>query len=377
MSKAAELANLIGNINAGGGGVNRNVIINGAMNVAQRGTSATNPGGGYATLDRFRMSQNSSGLGNFVMSQDASAPTGSGFSKSLKLVKDGATTMGSGNSAYIHYNAEGLDVQHLCYGTSDAKPVTISFWVKSSIAGTYGLSLGDGAANRGNVQTYAISATNTWEYKSVTFVGDTGAVIPNDNTAGFSIHWVLGAGTNYHETSLNAWTATHKLSTSSQTQWPQTDDAEFYLTGCQAEVGQNPTEFEHEPFGRTYEKCERYFQKSHIHSEVPGSAQNGGSGTYLGAVVTMSNYNTQYGQLMYHYEQFRTKMRAAPTAVAYNLYSGTAARIGHYNSGDDHTVSYAHQSENGFRAYATSVNAYGNNNGGDHYQFHYTADAEL
>ena len=70
-------------------------------------------------------------------------------------------------------------------------------------------------------------------------------------------------------------------------------------------------------------------------------------------------------------------MRAAPTAVVYNVYSGTAARIGHYNSGDDHTASYAHQSENGFRTYATSVNAYGNNNGGDHYQFHYTADAEL
>ena len=297
MSKAAELASLIGNINAGGGGVGRNIIINGAMTVAQRGTSATNPGGGYATLDRFRMSQNSSGLGNFVMSQDASAPTGSGFSKSLKLVKSGATSIGSGNSAYIHYNAEGLDVQRLCYGTSDAKPVTISFWVKSSVAGTYGLSLGDGAANRGNVQTYAISATNTWEYKSVTFVGDTGAVIPNDNTAGFSIHWVLGAGTNYHETSLNTWTATHKLSTSSQTQWTETDAATFYLTGCQAEVGQNATEFEHEPFETTMRKCKRYYYKyggQQSFEHIPGIGQG-----------NASTFSTHY--------QYPVEMRAAPT----------------------------------------------------------------
>lgn len=247
---------------AQGSSGNKNIIINGAMQVSERATSATNPGGGYATLDRYRMSQNSSGLGNFVMAQQTDGPGGTtGLVKCLKLTKDGATTMGSGNSAYIHYTAEGQDVQHLCYGSSDAKQVTISFWVKSSVAGTYGLSLGDGAASRGSVQTYAINATNTWEYKSVTFVGDTGAAIPNDNTAGFSIHWVLGAGTDYHETSTNTWTATHKLSTSSQTQWTQTDAATFFLTGCQAEVGDTATAFEHESFYTTLRKCQRYFQK--------------------------------------------------------------------------------------------------------------------
>ena len=257
MSKCAELANLIGNINAGGGGVGRNLFINGAMQVAQRSTSADNGGGGYQTVDRLRHSQNSSGLGNYNSAQVADAPTG--FNKSFKFTKDGATSMGSGNSAYFQQNIEGQNLQHLKYGTSDAVPLTASFYVKSSLTGTFGLSLEENGNSRSNVQTYTISSANTWELKSVTFVGDTASALANDNTNELSLRFAIGVGSNYQTSSTNTWASGDKLGTSSQTQLTETDNATFFLTGVQLEVGQNPTEFEHEPIERTLLKCKRYF----------------------------------------------------------------------------------------------------------------------
>ena len=258
MSKAAELANLIGNINAGGGGVGRNLFINGAMQVAQRSTSVDNGGGGYQTVDRLRHSQNSSGLGNYNSAQVADAPTG--FNKSFKFTKDGATSMGSGNSAYFQQNIEGQNLQHLKYGTSDAVPLTASFYVKSSLTGTFGLSLEENGNSRSNVQTYTISSANTWEFKSVTFVGDTASALANDNTNELSLRFAIGVGSDYQTSSTNTWASGDKLGTSSQTQLTETDNATFFLTGVQLEVGQNPTEFEHEPFDTTFRKCQRYYE---------------------------------------------------------------------------------------------------------------------
>jgi hypothetical protein len=253
MSIARNLANLIGNINAGGGGVNRNLIINGSMDVAQRGTSATNPGGGYATVDRYRHSQNSSGLGNFTSEQVTDAPDGSGLTKSFKFTKSGATTMGSGQSAFIEQYIEEKNCQILEYGTSDAKTTTLSFYVKSSLTGTFGVSLArldsGGSFTHSHVKTYTISSANTWEYKSVTITGNT-----SQNLVGITslnVRFCLGAGTDRQATA-DTWHSSDEHTTSAQTQLPQTDGATWQLTGVQLEVGQNPTEFEHEPFERTF-----------------------------------------------------------------------------------------------------------------------------
>ena len=134
MSKAAELAALIGSQTALS---NRNLVINGAMQVAQRGTSATNPGGGYNTLDRWRFSQNSSGLGNFTAAQSTDVPSGEGFSASLKMTNGSAKTVTSAMTAFIETKFEGQDVQQLKYGTSSAESVTLSFYVRSSVTGTF------------------------------------------------------------------------------------------------------------------------------------------------------------------------------------------------------------------------------------------------
>ena len=379
MSKAAELASLIGNINAGGGGVNRNVIINGAMNVAQRGTSTTGLGGNganYSTVDRFYTYANGT-AGRFTMTQDSSAPDG--FANSLKLDCTTAdTSIAAAEQLVLAQVIEGQNLQHLNKGTSSALPVAVSFYVKGNASATYMCALIDNDNSR--MSTKQFSVTTDWTRITINVPADTTGALDDDNAGSFNLNFYLHAGSNltggtYTASTWGASTDANRAVGISS--FFDSTDRTFFITGVQLEIGQNPTEFEHEPFDQTYLKCERYYQKSYIHSEAPGGAQSNGSGTYLGGVVTMSNYNSQYNQQLYHYEQFRTKMRAAPTAVVYNIYSGTAARLMHYPSGDDHTMSYAHQSENGFRVYATSVNAYGNNNGGDHYAFHYTADAEL
>lgn len=235
----------------------RNLLDNGDMQIFQRATSATNPGGGYDTVDRWRSSQNSSGLGNYNAEKSTDTPVG--FGSSYKLTKSGATTQGSGNSAYIQQYIEGQNVQHLQYGSSNAKKLTASFHVKSSVTGTYGVTLNDGMNTKSNVQTFTISSANTWEYKTVTFNGDTATAIPNDNTPGLSLIFALGVGSDRQTSSTNTWVSGDKLSTSSQTQWTQTDGATFFLTGCQLEVGETATEFEHLPFSEQLNRCKRHY----------------------------------------------------------------------------------------------------------------------
>ena len=360
---------------AQGSSGNKNLIHNGAMLVHQKGATIT-LSGLTPNLDRFTSYK--SNAGTQTVEQSTDVPTGEGFKNSLKAtctVADGSIAVGDRVS--VIQRLEGQHCAHLMWGTANAKTVTLSFFVKSSVTGTHGGAFGNGSDNRAYPFTYTISSANTWERKTITVPGDTTGTWATDNTRSIQICWGLGVGTTNSGTA-GAWEAADRNSaTGATTGFLTTVNSTFFLTGVQLEVGSVATAFEHEPFAQTYEKCERYYQKSYIHSEAPGGAQSNGSGTYLGGVITMSNYNSQYNQQLYHYEQFRTKMRAAPTAVVYNIYSGAAANIMHYPSGDNHTATYAHQSENGFRVYATSVNAYGNNNGGDHYAFHYTANAEL
>ena len=239
----------------------RNLLDNGDMQIFQRATSATNPGGGYDTVDRWRSSQNSSGLGNYNAEKSTDTPVG--FGSSYKLTKSGSTSISAGMSAYIEQYLEGQNLQHLEYGTANAKKLTASFHVKSSVTGTYGCFLGDGTTNgKKNVQTFTISAANTWEKKVLTFNGDTATGLDNDNTAELVFGIVLAAGSNYQTSTTNSWLSAASpsaLSTSSQTQWVQTDGATFFMTGCQLEVGETATEFEHLPFSEQLNRCQRHY----------------------------------------------------------------------------------------------------------------------
>ena len=259
MSKAAELANLIGNINAGGGGVNRNLIINGAMNVAQRRTSASSIGNETVFIaDRFKTLQSGSD-GRFTMSQDSSAP--SGFANSLKLDCTTAdTSIASGESLILRQVIEGQNLQGFAKGTSDAKPFAVSFYVKGNASATYNCVLGDEDNTRQSVRQFTVGTD--WSRVELTFPPDTTGAFDDDNAGSLEFNIILHAGSDLTSGSLNenVWEARDFTKQGSGiSSFFDSTDRTFFITGVQLEVGQNPTSFEHEPFERTLAKCQRYF----------------------------------------------------------------------------------------------------------------------
>jgi len=264
MSKAADLANLIGNINAGGGGVNRNVIINGAMNVAQRGTSETGVGAtdGYFTCDRWHLDSGATTAGRLTMTQDSSAP--SGFANSLKLDCTTAdTSIASGEILKIEQRIEGQNLQAFAKGTSDAKPFAVSFYVKGNASATYVCELFDQDNSRQCSKTFNV--TTDWTRIELTFPADTTGTFDDDNANSLSLNFWLNGGGSFTSGTLNSsgFAANNGPDRAAGiSSFFDSTDRTFFLTGVQLEVGQNPTEFEHEPFAVTLEKCYRYFQNN-------------------------------------------------------------------------------------------------------------------
>ena len=264
MSKAAELANLIGNINAGGGGVNRNVIINGAMNVAQRGTSSTGLGAsdGYFTVDGYKLFFGGSTAGRLTMTQDSSAPEG--FANSMKLDCTTAdTSIAAGEFLLLRQSIEGQNLQAFAKGTSSAKPFAVSFYVKGNANATYVCELEDADNTRQISKTFNV--TTDWTRVELSFPADTTGTFDDDNAASLYLHIWLHAGSTYNSGTLNSsafasnTNANRAVGISS---FFDSTDRTFFITGVQLEVGQNPTSFEHEPFERTLAKCQRYFQEA-------------------------------------------------------------------------------------------------------------------
>ena len=274
MSKAAELANLIGNINAGGGGVNRNIIINGAMNVAQRGTSSTGLGttAGYYTTDRWHIALNSNTAGRFTMTQDSSAP--SGFANSTKLACTTAdTSIASGEQVIFQQKIEGQNLQTLAKGTSDAKPLALSFYVKGNASATYVAGLYEGDNSRYIASTFNV--TTDWTRVEITYPADTTGTLDDDNASSLELWIWLHAGSTYTSGSLQTSWGSSSNSTFAgglSSSFFDSTDRTFFITGVQLEVGQNPTSFEHEPFERTLAKCQRYTYSHNTATDNNGSA---------------------------------------------------------------------------------------------------------
>ena len=312
MSKAADLANLIGNINAGGGGVNRNVIINGAMNVAQRGTSSTGIAtGGYYTLDRYKI-QISNTAGRFTMTQDSSAPEG--FSNSMKLDCTTAdTSIASDELLFIQHSIEGQNLQTLQKGTSSAVPVTASFYVKGNASATYTVELEDRDNTRYNSQEFPV--TTDWVRISRTFVADTTGTLDDDNAESLRLNFWLHGGSNYtggtHTDNVWHTTDNQRVGDGASSFFDSTDRT-FFITGVQLEVGQNPTEFEHEPFERTLAKCQRYF-----YTEVDPD------GSMFSLVGFTDSSGSAYIQHIHSPE-----MRADPTLSTTGVVTDYALRVG-------------------------------------------------
>ena len=306
-SKARQLADLGGDTDnledvssAYGSGAlsNRNLIINGAMQVAQRGTSFTPTSDNTYTLDRWRSRYFGSGSGRFSVSQETSS-TPDDFPYAIKATV--TTTDTSGTYGYsISYTTEGNTLNGTAFGTSSAKDITLSFWVRSSVTGTYCVSHRNGAATKSFVSEYSINTADTWEYKTITVSGETSGTWSTDNTAGLLIDFGLGGQTS-KTTTANAWQTGNYVYSSNQTDWINTSGATFYLTGVQLEVGDTATPFEHRSYGQELALCQRYYETSNT---------NGQRLPY----TTVAFYNTGSA---FGYFQWQVEKRAIPT-VTYN-----------------------------------------------------------
>ena len=305
----------------------RNMIINGAMQVAQRGNQ-TGTTEGFA-CDRFNfVDSNTSGV--FDLQQSSTSPDG--FSKSTRAVVTTAQSSLSSNSvAYFRYKFEGQDLQRLQYGTSSAKKFTISYYIRSSVTGTFTLSLYHNDANRMNIQTFTINSANTWEKKTHTFVGDTVSGFDNDTAVSLSLHWVMASGTDFKSGSItpNTWNTYASTSFAQGTTGNilSATSNEFLLTGVQMEIGEQATEFEHRSFNEELALCQRYYTKSWLYENAVGT--NPG-------VITASNVGSihrSFGNVFWP-----TEMRAAPTVTWYSGSAGTVNKWRNGSQGSDITA---------------------------------------
>jgi len=345
---------------------NRNLVINGAMQVAQRGTSFSSITANVYPVDRFFVRDVNSAAGEATVSQSTTTPDD--FKNSLKIdVTTADTSLVAADQYKIEYRAEGQDVAHLNWGTSAAKAVTLSFWIRSNKTGNTQVAVLNSDNNRSYVATFSISAADTWERKELTIDGDTSGTWLTTNGIGLRLRWG-SFGSTYQTSSVNQWVGSQVMSRDdSPINFFDSTDNELYLTGVQLEVGEQATPFEHRSFGDELARCQRYYEHTYPYGTAPGTA-NGGIGAdhrYVGR-ETASNYG-------YYTAHYRVEKRAAATVTVYS-YVGTANQIAHGDTGGDSgavgviqsgTTSFLPRNTSGSGVSARAL------------MYHFKADAEL
>jgi hypothetical protein len=277
----------------------RNRIINGDMRVAQRGTGATSNGVAnstlvYDTIDRWGYwAQDAS---KFTTAQSSTAPTG--FSTSALITSSTALSVSSGTYYSFAQRIEGFNFADLGFGTANAKSFTVSFWVRSSVTGTFPFYCFNNGFQRSYASTFTINSANTWEQKTITVAGDTsGTWVGATGGNGIEVGFTLACGSNYFQPSANTWSSTnYGMGLSGATNFLATNGATLNITGFQLEVGSVATPFERRPYGMELELCQRYYQT------YPGVGQ--------GNKVLWSSYGATYNYAIW---SFKTTMRISPT----------------------------------------------------------------
>ena len=282
----------------------KNRILNGQMVIDQRnaGAATANTISGYV-LDRWQVLQSTTG--KLIAQQNAGAVTPPvGFSNYFGVTSQSAYSIGSGDYYFIVQYIEGFNFADMAWGTANASAITISFWVRSSLTGTFGGSLRNATNARSYPFTYTISSANTWTQVSVTIAGDTsGTWVGATNGIGVQIILGLGVGSTYSGTS-GAWAAANYIGATGATSVVGTNGATFYITGVQLEKGSTATSFDYRPYPVEFSMCQRYYQKV--------TTSESGKGIGVGFYYTTT---TAIAQI-----PFQTYMRATPTA---DVNSGT------------------------------------------------------
>ena len=351
----------------------RNLIINGDFRVFQRASASTAVGNGsFTTADRWKTYFSNDGAATtqqHTMSDAERATTGHSYAWQWDCgTADG--TIGAGQTAYFRQTVEAQNCSGLAYGSSAAKTLTLSFWVKSAKTGTYSISLQKhDSTTYAYTNTYAISSADTWEYKTITITPTAGSTslitgsagdIAQDNGKGLILDFWLASGSDYNGTA-DTWSSnTNHLNSSSQANWLDSTSNDFYITGIQLEVGSTATDFEHLPYDVQEQRCQRYCM-------VYGNGQNFNGAYYNATSFVCDVY-------------FPTKMRAAPSVACTDLSNSirvyTNGSIDYLDTlGDNGDTVYMSQLYNNGDASATSGHAAtGNINNGS---FKLTYDSEL
>jgi hypothetical protein len=236
----------------------KNRIINGAMVIDQRnaGASVTVSSDNSLTLDRWKSRCESTLFSSYSVQQSSTTPAG--FVNSLLVTSLTAASIGATAFASQEQRIEGLNMTDFGWGSASAVPITVSFWVRSSLTGIFGGYIQNSAQNRAYVFTYTVNAANTWEQKSVTISGDTSGTWLTTNGIGLRVGWNLGTGTTFSGTA-GSWGSTNYYSATGSINLLATNGATFYITGVQLEKGSTATSFDYRPYGTELSLCQRYF----------------------------------------------------------------------------------------------------------------------
>jgi hypothetical protein len=353
----------------------KNRIINGGMVIDQRyagaaGSAATNtaPYG----VDRWQVY----GVVNskFTYQQNAGSVTPpAGFSNYFGITSSSAYTPAASERFLVDQNIEGFNWYDMAYGTANAKTSTLSFWVYSSLTGSFGGSLQNYAGTRSYPFSYTISSANTWTQISITIPGDTsGTWVGASNAGSLIVTFSLGCGSNYQGTA-NAWASANYLQPSGTVNVVGTNGATFYITGVQLEKGSTATSFDYRPYGTELQLCQRYYQKCFSQNYKPANGFSS-DGVFFNGTLGWTSYSTTAFRLVA--TPFAVTMRTAPSMTAYSSAQATSAgNWCRYNGGwSDVTGLSFYVQDNYYSASATSTGA-----ANQSYLFSggWTADAEL
>ena len=343
------------NLGAGNASRFKNRIINGDMRIDQRNAGASvTPTSGQYSLDRWSCAL--SQASKFTIQQNAGSVTPpAGFINYLGVTSSSAYSVGSGDFFALLQHIEGLNVADLGWGTADAKTVTLSFWVRSSLTGTFGGSLANGGASYSYPFTYTISSANTWEQKLITISGPTAGTWLTTNGTGIRVYYGLGVGSTYSGTA-GSWSGNFYESATGATSVVGTNGATFYITGVQLEVGSSATGYEFVDYGNQLLMCQRYYETT----AYPGVTQS--LNTVVTTVVTSSG-NTCGAR-------FYVMKRTTPTVVLYSR-NGTAGNVSYSATGGDTPGSAVYLSATGWAITSASAAATAG------IEFGWTASAEL
>lgn len=326
----------------------RNKIINGAMVVAQRGTAAvTASGTEQFPVDRFGAVNT---VGTVTFQQSSTAPAG--FSKSIVATVTGTGSYSTSGYTALFHRIEGYNVADCGFGTASAKQMTLSFWVQSSVIGTYSVSFGNNAGNRWLYRNFTVNAANTWEYKTVQFVGDISGTWTTDNTTGLSVSFQLGRGTSTDGTE-NTWSSSTIVSSAGNVDFAANSGATFYVTGVQLEQNYQPTPFEQRPIGVELQLCQRYYEKSYDIGTTPGTST--GVGLLEAAVLANSLGNPIHNLV------FQVQKRSTGYSMTFYRSDGTAGSwtLTRYTSATEtnNTMTYDNRGSRSVRVYTTADTA--------------------